>query len=190
MAYRNGTYVAFAADGGTDITTSDIKYYRLIQGWNLMKDRDFRLINSHEKGQSIRKGSLDDTIKRTLRKRLDNSSRLLLLVGKTTRLDDDFVPYEIKYAIDTCKIPVIICFVNYKNRITNILPAELRNLLPVVLVERINNNTVKTLLIPFKQRILNKALNDYKFDKHPSFGMSGYKDWVYDEVYGEDKHTI
>lgn len=190
MAYRNGTYVAFAADGATDITTSDIKYYRLIQGWNLMKGRDFKIIDSHEKGPTLRKGSLDETIKRTLRGRLDNSSRLLLLVGKTTKLDDDFVPYEIEYAIDTCKIPIIICFVNYSKRITNVLPQELRNLLPQILVDRINSGSVKTILIPFKQRILSKALDDYNFNKHPSYEMSGYKDWVYDEVYGDDKDKI
>lgn len=190
MAYRNGTYVAFAADGGKDIINSDIKFYYLLKKWDLMKDREFRLINSHEKGPSLRSGSLDETIKRTLRGRLDNSSRFLLLVGNTTKLDDDFVPYEIKYAIDNCEIPVIICFVNYKKRITNVLPTELSNLLPQVLVDRIKNGSVKTILLPFKQRILNFALNDFKYNKHPSFGMSGYKDWVYDKVYGSDKDSI
>lgn len=187
MAYRNGTYVAFAADGAVDITTSDIKYYRLLQGWDLMKDRDFKLINSHEKGPSLRQGSLDETIKRTLRGRLDNSNRLLLLVGNTTKYDDDFVPYEIEYAVKNCKLPVIVCYVTYRNRLTNQLPNELRSLLPPKLLELIKENSIKTIHIPFRQRIINKALNDYKLEKQPSFTMSGYKDWVYDEIYEPGK---
>lgn len=183
MAYRIGTYIAFAADGATNIFTSDIKYYRLIQGWNLMKSRDFKLINSHEKGPSIRQGSLEDTIKKTLRERLENSNRLLLLVGNTTKDDDDFVPYEIEYAVKTCNLPVIVCYVTYRNRITNQLPSELRKLLPPKLKELIASTSIKTLHIPFRQRIINRALNDYKFDRQPSYTMSGYQDWVYDEIY-------
>lgn len=185
MAYRNGTYVAFAADGAINIFSSDIKYYRLLQAWDLMKNREFRLINSHEKGPSLRRGSLDETIKRTLRQRLDNSSRLLLLVGNTTKDDDDFVPYEIEYAIKTCKIPVIVCYVTYKNRITTNLPNSLNILIPPKLRELINTNSVKTIHIPFRQRILNRALNDFKFDKHPTFTMTGYTDLVYNQIYKE-----
>lgn len=183
MAYRSGTYIAFAADKAINIFSSDIKYYRLLTAWDLMKKRNFKLINSHEKGPTLRSGSLDDTIKRTLRGRLDNSNRLLLLVGNTTKDDDDFVPYEIEYAIKTCKLPVIVCYVTYRNRITNKLPNELIKLIPPKLREFINANSVKTIHIPFRQRILNRALNDFKFDKLPTYSMSGYKDWVYDEIY-------
>ena len=65
MAYRNGTYVAFAADGNTDITKSDIKYYNLLKGWNKMKGKTFKLINPHEKGAMLRQWSKEETIKRT-----------------------------------------------------------------------------------------------------------------------------
>ncbi|MBW3518061.1 TIR domain-containing protein [Flavobacterium sp. NKUCC04_CG] len=187
MAYRNGTYVAFAADGATNILTSDIKYYRLIQAWNLMKNREFSLINSHEKGPSIRRGSLEETIKGTLRERLKNSNRLLLLVGKTTKLDDDFVPYEIEYAVKTCNLPVIVCYVTYRNRITNNLPFELENLLPSKLADLIKDDSVKTIHIPFRERILNRALNDFKFDKLPTYTITGYTDSFYDQIYGGGK---
>lgn len=184
MAYRNGTYVAFAADGGTNILTSDIKYYRLIQGWDLMKNRDFKIINSHEKGPSLRSGSLDDTIKRTLRGRLDNSSKMLLLVGKTTRFDDDFVPYEIQYAIDTCNLPIIVCYVEERNRITNSLPNTLRNKLPKALLDRIENGKARTIHIPFRQRILNQALNDFNHNNHPNWDITFYTDTLYNKIYG------
>jgi hypothetical protein len=187
MAYRNGTYIAFAADGGTNIFDSDIKYYRLIQGWDLMKNRDFKIVNSHEKGPSLRQGSLDETIKRTLRGRLDNSNRLLLLVGKTTKFDDDFVPYEIEYAIDTCNLPVIVCYVEERNRITNSLSNTLKNKLPKVLLDRINNGKAKTIHIPFRQRILNQALNDFKYGNAPNWNITLYSDALYDKIYDSNE---
>lgn len=183
MAYRNGTYVAFAADGNTDFTKSDIKYYNLLKGWNLMKSRTFRFINPHEKGPQLRGESQEDTIKRTLRERLNNSKRFILLVGDTTRHDDDFVPYEIKYAIDTCKLPVIVVYVNHKTRITGSVPQSLLNLLPKALKERIDNGTVKTIHIPFRERIINRAIEEFSHEKLPTYSLGFYKDSVYDAIY-------
>ena len=185
MAYRNGTYVAFAADGNTDFTKSDIKYYNLLKGWNLMKSRTFRFVNPHEKGPQLRGESLEDTIKRTLRGRLDNSKRFMLLVGNTTRLDSDFVPYEIIYAIDTCKLPVIVAYVNHKTRITNSCPKALKNLLPKTLTDRIDNGTAKTIHIPFRERIINKAIESFSHDKLPAHNFSLFADTVYDSIYSK-----
>ncbi|WP_066839175.1 TIR domain-containing protein [Rufibacter ruber] len=183
MAYRIGTYVAFAADGNTDFTKSDIRFYNLLKGWNSMKDRTFKFINPHEKGPQLRGESQEETIKRTLRSRLDNSKRFLLLVGNTTRLDNDFVPYEIEYAIDKCKLPVIVVYVNYKVRITDSCPTNLKALLPSSLIERINNGTAKTIHIPFRERIINKAIKDFDFNSLPSYNFSLYLDSVYDSIY-------
>lgn len=183
MAYRNGTYVAFAADGNTDFTKSDIKYYNLLKGWNLMKNRTFHFINPHERGPQLRGESQEETIKRTLRGRLDNSKRFMLLVGNTTRLDTDFVPYEIQYAIDTCKLPVIVVYVNHKARITNSIPAALTSLLPKALTERINNDKTKTIHIPFRERIINKAIEQFSHENMPAHRMSMYFDSVYDSIY-------
>ena len=187
MAYRNGTYVAFAADGNTDITKSDIKYYNLLKGWNKMKGKDFKLINPHEKGSMLRQWSKEETIKRTLRSRLDNSSRLVLLVGNTTRLDTDFVPYEIEYAIDRCNLPVIVVYVNHKTRITKNCPQHLVNLLPKSLKTRIDNDNVKTIHIPFRERIISKAIEDYNHNNFPSYAFSLYTESVYNSIYGSDE---
>jgi hypothetical protein len=183
MAYRNGTYVAFAADGNFDITKSDIKYYNLLKGWNKMKGKTFKLINPHEKGAMLRQFSKEETIKRTLRARLDNSTRLLLLVGNTTKLDMDFVPYEIEYAIDKCKLFVIVSYVNHRTRISNHCPQNLINLIPKSLKDRIDNNSVKTLHIPFRERIINEAIKEYNHDTLTSFSFGGYKEFVYDRIY-------
>jgi hypothetical protein len=184
MAYRNGTYVAFAADGNRNITTSDIRYYNILKGWNSMKGKEFKIINPHEKGSMLRQGSQEETIKRTLRNRLDNSNRFLLLVGNTTRLDTDYVPYEIKYAIDTCNLPVIVVYVNHRNRITNNCPQELKALLPKTLTERIENKSAKTIHIPFRERIISEAISDFNHNKMPDFNFGLYTDAIYNRIYG------
>lgn len=186
MAYRNGTYVAFAADGGKNITTSDIKYYNLLKGWNLMKSRTFRFNNPHEKGSQLRGESMEQTIKRTLRTRLDNSKRFILLVGNTTKLDDDYVPYEITYAIDVCKLPIIVVYVNHRNRLLSV-PKNLEVLLPEVLKSRIDNGTARTIHIPFRERIINEAIKNYDFKNMPKFSYSVYNDKKYKSIYKDNE---
>ena len=41
MAYRNGTYIAFHANGTNVPIDSDIKYYNLMKAWTAKKDDDF-----------------------------------------------------------------------------------------------------------------------------------------------------
>jgi hypothetical protein len=40
MAYRNGTYVAFHANGTNIPGQSDIKYYQLMRAWSAHPDDD------------------------------------------------------------------------------------------------------------------------------------------------------
>lgn len=110
MAYRNGTYIAFHANGKTDPTASDMKYYQLLKAWTQRQDDDFSFINSHEKTASVRDSSLRETLRSRLVTRLKNSKHLLLIIGETTREDTDWVPFEIRYAVDECNIPVIAVY--------------------------------------------------------------------------------
>ena len=48
MAYRSGTYVAFHAEGNTNPTETDMKYYRMLQAWHDHQNIEFSLVNSHE----------------------------------------------------------------------------------------------------------------------------------------------
>lgn len=184
MPYRNGTYIAFAADGETDPTKSDIKYYNLMKGWHSMEGKDFRFVNSHEKSAACRDTSQEETIKRSLRERIKNSKRILLLVGETTKLDDDFVPYEIEYAVDKCNLPIIVCYVTESKRICTSIPAKLKKLWPEALKIRIENDTIRTIHIPFKEKIINEALSSFDLNTPPKYASTIYKDNIY------DKHSI
>ena len=182
MAYRNGTYIAFAADGQTDPTKSDIKYYNIIKGWHSMDSKEFKFINSHDKVSAVRDTSKKETIQRSLRERLNNSKRMLLLIGETTRFDTDFVPYEINYAIDNSKLPIICCYVKENKRITGQIPSRLTNLIPKVLMDKINNNQVRTIHIPFRERVILQAINEFDFENLPHYCMTIYLDSVYNRL--------
>ena len=164
MAYRNGTYIAFHAEGKTDPTASDIRYYRLLKAWHQHDDIDFKFINSHDKVSTVRDSSSKETIMRSLRERLGNSKNMVLIIGKTTRNDRDFVPYEISYALDSCKIPIIAVYTDF----TSILdPAGLRSYWPAALASRIDAGTARVIHIGFKQSLIDAAIRQFDLTNLP-----------------------
>src|SRR5580692_3114510 len=138
MAYRNGTYVAFHADGNNlPGGKSDIDYYRLLCAWNAHKHHDFQIINTHEKFSAVRDSSQKSTLRAGLLERLRNSKNMLLIVGETTRLDTDWVPFEIAKAVDSYGIPIIVAYTVFTGAIRN--PSALSPYWPPALAARINN---------------------------------------------------
>lgn len=101
MAYRNGTYVAFHAQGTNLPGNSDMDYYNLMKAWSAKSDDDFSMINSHDKASSVRDTSKKATLRASLQERLRNSKNMVLIIGETTKLDTDWVPFEIEQAVDT-----------------------------------------------------------------------------------------
>ena len=87
MAYRNGTYVAFHAQGTNLPGKSDMDYYNLMRAWSAKPDDDFTMINSHEKASAVRDASKKATLRASLQKRLRNSRNIIVIIGETTRLN-------------------------------------------------------------------------------------------------------
>lgn len=98
MAYRNKTYVCFDAD-------EDMDYYNLLKAWNKNEDFDFLIYNAHELN-NLREGSKEETIKRKLKERLNNSKLMLVLVGKNTKYLYKYVRWEIEQALKL-NIPIV-----------------------------------------------------------------------------------
>lgn len=171
MAYRNGTYIAFHAEGKTDPTASDIKYYRMLKAWHKHDSVEFKFIDSHAKVSSVRDTSTKETVMRSLRNRLDKSKNMVLIVGNTTKDDTDFVPYEIRYAIDTCKIPLIIVYTGYSGILN---PASHRSQWPAALATRIDAKTVKAIHIPFKRAIIDQAIGQFNLNTQPNGPLCYY----------------
>jgi len=171
MAYRNGTYVAFHAEGSDNPTETDIKYYRLLMAWNVRDENDFAFVDSHDKEVASRNPTKKNTLRKALVARLRNSKNMILIVGDTTWQDTDWVPFEIEYAVDTCGIPIIAAYTGYKN-IT--APDQLRHLWPASLEARIDSPTVGVIHIPFKQDPLAAAVGQYGPDNHPKGPLTYY----------------
>lgn len=179
MAYRNGTYIAFHANGTNYPIDSDIKYYNLIKAWLGKDDDSFTMINSHEKTSAVRDSSKRETLARSLRERLNNSKNMVLILGQTTKNDTDWVPFEISYAVDTCKIPIIVAYIGYE-RIS--APNELSSMWPQALSERIRNGKVSAIHVPFKKAPLQHAINNFNHNNLPGgslgiYSNDAYKEW-------------
>lgn len=180
MAYRNGTYVAFHANGTDVPTDSDIKYYNLLKAWTEKTDDDFTMINSHEKA-GVRDSSSKTRLAEVLKERLRNSKNMVLIVGETTRFDNDWVPMEIAFAVDVCEIPIIAAYPAYKN-----IPCppnqEMEALWPQALRDRIQNGSAKVIHVPFRQAPLKDAIGQFSHEKLPNsgrgyYGIETYKSW-------------
>lgn len=171
MAYRNGTYIAFHAEGNTDPTASDIKYYRMLKAWHVNDGTEFKFVNSHDKVAAVKDTASRTKIMASLRERLDNSKNMVLIIGPNTKKDTDFVPYEIAYAVDSCNIPIIAAYTGY-NWITE--PEKLSDVWPQALADRINNGTAKVIHITFKQILIDDAIGQFNLSKAPNGGGLGY----------------
>jgi hypothetical protein len=171
MAYRNGTYIAFHAEGKTDPTASDIKYYRMMKAWHEKDDIDFKFINSHDKVDAVKDTTSKQKIKASLEERMDNSKNMVLIVGPKTKLDTDFVPHEIEYAVDICEIPIIVVYTGYSSILN---PASHRSEWPPALTARVDNKTVRAIHIPFKQKVIDTAIRQFDYSSLPSGPLSHY----------------
>lgn len=171
MAYRNGTYIAFHANGTKEPTESDIRYYNLLKAWHVRSDNDFYFINSHDKTGAVRDSSKRSTLQASLKERLRNSKNMLLIIGQTTKEDTDWVPFEIRYAIDDCAIPVIAAYPSYEYIMA---PDQLSHLWPDALAVRIRNTKAHVIHVPFKQEPLKDAVSQFSHDHYPKGGGFGH----------------
>ena len=179
MAYRNGTYVAFHANG-TNIPggNSDIDYYNMLKAWSAKTDDDFTMCNSHEKTFAVKDTSGSERLMTVLRERLRNSKNMVLIIGSTTKLDDDWIPFEISEAVDKFKIPIIATYTNISTPIRNPLAYKAR--WPAALATRISNETARVIHIPFKKAALLDAIGQFNHNKLPlGKGLGLYDDNAY-----------
>ncbi len=171
MPYRNGTYVAFHAENTNVPTESDMKYYSLLKAWTAREDDDFTMINSHDKTAAVNDSSKHATLEASLKTRLRNSKHFLLIVGETTKLDTDWVPFEIEYAIDECEIPVIAAYTDYEYILN---PLSHEHEWPEALTARINNETARVIHVPFKKEPIAAAIEKFGIETKPASGLTCY----------------
>jgi len=176
MAYRNGTYIAFHANNTSNPTESDMKYYNILRSWKVRDEGDFKFVNSHDK-RDVRDGSSKQTLRRGLLERMNNSKNMLLIIGKTTRLDTDWIPFEISHAIDNCEMPIIAAYPSYDSIMA---PNQLRDLWPKALAERIDSGDAKVIHVPFRKEAIADALDQFDLTNLPATGLNYYSKKTYE----------
>ena len=171
MAYRNGTYVAFDAQGTNLPGKSDMDYYNLMRAWSAHPDDDFTIVNSHDKSWAVRDTSKRATLRNSLLERLRNSKNMVLIIGETTKLDTDWVPFEIEQAVDSYAIPIIAAYPDYCPIVE---PAKFWPLWPKALADRINNKSARVIHVPFKKAPIMDAIGQFSHNKFPNSSLSFY----------------
>lgn len=165
MSYRNGTYIAFHAEGTPDPTASDIKYFNIMKAWHEHDDIEFKFVNSHEKTASVRDNSLKSTLRKRLAERLRNSRNFVLILGDKTKFDRDWVPFEISFAADSCKLPFIIAYTGYSVVVD---PSALAELWPEALARRIWSGQIRAIHVPFQKSAVDEAIRTFNLSNLPS----------------------
>jgi len=165
MPYRNKCYACFDGD-------EDIHYYRLLTAWAANDRFGFTFNDAHDLTQA-RDSSTEESIKRSLRTRLNNTREFLLLIGKNTKNLYRFVRWEIETAINL-DIPIIAVNLNGKRDFDpDLCPPILRHELAIH--------------IPFGQKIIEHALAEWpeihaQFAKQKSREPKHFMDSVYKKL--------
>lgn len=103
MPYRNKVFVSFDGD-------NDMHYYRLMLAWKQSDHTSFTFHNAHDLN-TARDSSLEESIKRQLSIRLQNTKVFVSLVGQNTRFLYKFVRWEIEQAV-RLNIPIVAVNLN------------------------------------------------------------------------------
>ena len=144
MAYRNKTYAAFDAD-------SDIHYYRLMTAWKQNDNTAFNFHDAHDLN-NIMSWSSEETVKRRLRERMNNTKVFVLLVGASTKHLYKYVRWEVVEA-QARNLPIIAVNLNMSRG------ADYDRLPPVVRDDL-------SVSVPFSPRILQHALEAWPADHY------------------------
>lgn len=175
-SYRNGIYVAFNGMGTTNPTESDMKYYGLLQHWNKSNKYDFSFSDSHKKTYAVRDSSEETTLKNRLLARFRDSKVLFLIATENASINRGLLNWEIEKAVETYGLPIIVCYPGYEC-IQN--PNSYRDKWPDKLKEYVDSNLVKTIHIPFKQVIIEEALNQFSVLNPPNYTLTYFSDRIY-----------
>jgi hypothetical protein len=180
MAYRNGTYVTFHADGNNNSGKTDMDYYNLIKAWAAKTDDEFTMISSQEKASAVRDRNQWNKLRASLQERLRNSRNMVLIIGETTRNDADWIPFEIEKAVDEYQIPIIVAYTMCMGPVRT--PDFFSSYWPSALSARIVNGSASAIHIPFRKAPLIDAVDRFTQNKPPEGrGLGTYADSVYRE---------
>jgi hypothetical protein len=159
MGYRNKTYVIFDAD-------NDMWAYAFMKGWKVNDRVDFDFYDAHDVNKLL-DASNEETVKRKLRERLDNTKQAIVLVGDKTKDLYRYVRWELETCL-TLGIPIVAANLNGMRMID-----ETR--CPSIIKRE------QVMHVAFKMKIIKYALDDFCGNVSQYKGLVDlyYRDWVY-----------
>lgn len=173
MAYRNGNYSAFyVAEPFSESNlganaTHDFVYYNTLRMWK-GQDSAFPFIDSHNKNYNVRDGSdWEKTLKLRLHDRLNNSKNIILFLSSITK-NSGALREEIDFGINTDGLPVIVIYLDYKNK-SDIVDSngnfkkQIKDLWDKLPIFRDSMGNVATVHIPIQKSLITDALNNDGF---------------------------
>lgn len=114
------TYVIFDGD-------KDRYAYAFMKGWKVNDRVEFDFRDAHDIGAMTARASDEGYVKSELRKRMQASQQVIVLVGESTKNLRKFVGWEIDLALEL-ELPIIVVNLNDKRRMDpDLCPVPLRS---------------------------------------------------------------
>lgn len=176
-----GTYVAFHANREKEPRASDLQCFRQLKEWTARSDEELWLITAEDKSAASVNAGMREVLRATVVHRLRNSRHLLLIVGATTAEDTDWTPFEIAFAVDECRIPIIASYVVTTRPILRpFADTDLASFWPPALRARIEDGSAGVIHVPFQREPVRAAIA--RFD-HTHFPKGGGLGWISEDAY-------
>lgn len=171
MANRTANYAAFYVDEPFNPSnlgahaTPDFVYYNQLKAWK-SQDSSFPFIDAHSKTYNVRDDSKWDTLKSRLHERLLASKNIIFFLSSYTK-NSKALREEIDYGINTCGLPIIVIYPDYRNKSDIVNSNGILNQIKILWnnlpIFRDNMDKVATLHIPYKKELITSALNNSGF---------------------------
>jgi len=176
-----GTYVAFHASREKEPHASGAECYRQLQDWTAHSDEELWLVSEQDKSAARANAGLREVLRATVVNRLRHSRHLLLIVGGTTAEDTDWIPFEIAFAVDECRIPIIASYlVTTQPIIRPFADTDLASYWPPALRARIEDGSAGVIHIPFQPKPVRAAMTRFDRTHFPKGGGLG---WISEDAY-------
>lgn len=100
-------YACFDAAGSGNPAATDLKYYFLLRAWSLRAPLARRYVDVHRAAAHRPK---PQDLRRELARRLEQSDLLLVILSERTRHSAGWLSWEIGFAADTCRLPIVCAY--------------------------------------------------------------------------------
>lgn len=177
MPFRSKTYVTYHHDLAQEIKSDDVRYVRQLLDWKIRDEDHITFVNAIEKFALLNDETKQLELVRGIKERLANSTNLLLIMETTVKEETPWVRFEVEWAVDHCKIPIIAAYKGYDNILS---PGNLEHHWPNALDLRIRNASAQVVHVPFLKDPLMRAVGQFDHNNPPKGSLHSYSKGAYE----------